>query len=282
MALLFAALYLAVMRFVQSATAKAVHLSLAVVFLTIAIPLKASGRWITIGWLVEGVALLWVSTRLVESSSTITQQETPPSIPPMLRRLAALALFFGFFGLLIIPYWLDKDTKTAFFNERFATELTGILALALASWISVRADGSKDKGAPSFPSWIQFAAGSSVALNLVALFAGVREIKTFWFQGYSQTASAQSNLQTALSISGFFMLYGAALLAFGFWKHNAFLRWQALVVLVVAIGKTFLYDVRNLSQGYRVVSFLGLGVLLLGVSFFYVRNTNVASDAEGR
>jgi len=36
----------------------------AVVFLTIAIPLKAHGRWLTIGWLVEGAALLWVASRV--------------------------------------------------------------------------------------------------------------------------------------------------------------------------------------------------------------------------
>ena len=63
-AVLLAAFYLGLMRLPQSRVASAVHLSLAVVFLTIAIPLKASGHWITIGWLAEGVALLWVSARL--------------------------------------------------------------------------------------------------------------------------------------------------------------------------------------------------------------------------
>ena len=48
----------------QTRTASAIHLSLAVVFLTIAVPLKASGHWITVGWLVEGLALLWVAARL--------------------------------------------------------------------------------------------------------------------------------------------------------------------------------------------------------------------------
>ncbi len=61
---LFAAVYLGLMRLPQTSIASAVHLSLAVVFLTIAIPLKASGRWITVGWLAEAIALLWVSGRL--------------------------------------------------------------------------------------------------------------------------------------------------------------------------------------------------------------------------
>ncbi|WP_433983737.1 hypothetical protein RBB78_23285 [Tunturiibacter empetritectus] len=38
------------MRLPQPRVTSAVHLSLAIVFLTIAIPLKASGRWIIVGW----------------------------------------------------------------------------------------------------------------------------------------------------------------------------------------------------------------------------------------
>jgi uncharacterized membrane protein len=68
------------------------------------------------------------------------------------------------------------------------------------------------------------------------------------------------------------MLYGAALLAAGFWRRSGFLRWQALLLLLFTICKTFLYDMRNLSQGYRVVSFLGLGALLLAISFAYQKD----------
>jgi uncharacterized membrane protein len=68
------------------------------------------------------------------------------------------------------------------------------------------------------------------------------------------------------------MLYGVALLAVGLWRKLALLRWQALVLLAVAIGKVFLVDVSALSQGFRIVSFLGLGGLLLAVSFVYQRD----------
>jgi uncharacterized membrane protein len=68
------------------------------------------------------------------------------------------------------------------------------------------------------------------------------------------------------------MLYGAGLLAMGFWKRSAFIRWQALLLLVFTIGKAFLYDLRNLSQGYRVLSFLGLGALLMAISFAYQKD----------
>jgi uncharacterized membrane protein len=72
--------------------------------------------------------------------------------------------------------------------------------------------------------------------------------------------------------SAFFMAFGAILLGVGFWRRSAYLRWQALLLLAVAIGKVFLVDVSELSQGYRILSFIGLGALLLGVSFVYQRD----------
>jgi uncharacterized membrane protein len=74
------------------------------------------------------------------------------------------------------------------------------------------------------------------------------------------------------TFSAFMMLHGAALLAVGFWKRTAFVRWQGLVLLVATIGKVFLYDMRSLSQGYRVLSFIGLGALLMAVSFVYQKD----------
>jgi uncharacterized membrane protein len=45
-----------------------------------------------------------------------------------------------------------------------------------------------------------------------------------------------------------------------------------LVLLAVTILKVFLWDTSALSHGYRSVSFLALGALLLAVSFAYQRD----------
>ncbi len=119
--------------------------------------------------------------------------------------------------------------------------------------------------------WLAIAAAALTAFNVVALAATVHEIDTYW--SFSAEGDSGSNpLALALSISAFVMLYGAALLAAGFWRRSAFARWQALLLLVFTIAKTFLYDMRNLSQGYRVLSFLGLGALLMAVSFAYQKD----------
>jgi uncharacterized membrane protein len=107
-----------------------------------------------------------------------------------------------------------------------------------------------------------------ILINLIALLTGVREIEALW----PAASNPEAELQQALAVSAFLMVYGAVLLTVGFWRRNAFIRWQALILLVFTIGKTFLYDMRSLSQGYRVVSFMGLGALLMAISFAYQKD----------
>ena len=61
-------------------------------------------------------------------------------------------------------------------------------------------------------------------------------------------------------------------MTFGFWKRSAFVRWQALALIAFTIGKVFLYDVSALQQGYRIVSFIALGAVLMGISYIYHRD----------
>jgi uncharacterized membrane protein len=68
------------------------------------------------------------------------------------------------------------------------------------------------------------------------------------------------------------MAYGAMLMIAGFWRRSAFVRWQALVLIALTIGKVFIFDVSELDRGYRIVSFIVLGVLLLAISFVYQRD----------
>ena len=62
------------------------------------------------------------------------------------------------------------------------------------------------------------------------------------------------------------------LMAAGFWRKSSFVRWLALVLIAAATLKVFAYDIWNLSRGYRILSFVFLGVLLLAVSFAYQRD----------
>jgi uncharacterized membrane protein len=71
--------------------------------------------------------------------------------------------------------------------------------------------------------------------------------------------------------SAAWILFGTALLVAGVLRQGRPLRYAALAVMLVAVLKVFLYDMSNLSDLYRVFSFLGLGVSLLALAWIYQR-----------
>jgi len=231
------------------------HLTAAVVFLTIAIPLKAEGRWLTIGWLVEGAALLWTASRTRNL---------------VLRVLALLCLSIGLAALLVVN---PTASTMLFLNERFGTYCVAIAVFAFTAWV---AWASKDEVEPmsSIP-WRSLAPITALIVNVLILLATCWEIDGFWWHVSwrgDMSLFDRYRIYAQFTYSAFFMAYGALLLGMGFWRRSAFLRWQALVLLAISIGKVFLYDVSELSQEFRILSFLGLGALLLAVSFVYQRD----------
>ena len=71
--------------------------------------------------------------------------------------------------------------------------------------------------------------------------------------------------------SAIWLLYGIALLALGLWLGLASLRYAALAMVGLTILKVFLYDMAALAGVLRVLSFLGLGLSLLGLAWVYQR-----------
>ena len=312
-----AAVYLLLMRVQTTAVSAAVHLAMAVVFLTIAVPLKLSGEALTTAWLVEGLLLYWVSTRVepgerparrvllllsaagfglgllalafhwifarfardfvnADLGSALVAIATLAGAAWLARRsprgggqekhlalclagIAAVALLLMLRELA--PAGIIGVRRTAFLNAEFGTALIGLGVLAAVAWFCFRLLRQGVLSNVLLP----FAQGSFLLVNLFAIASVVREIGSLW-------PAQGADVQRSLAISGFLMLYGAGLLVGGFRTRNAFTRWQGLGLLVLTILKVFLYDVSGLSAGYRVASFLGLGVLLLGVSFAYQKN----------
>ncbi|HTV13289.1 MAG TPA: DUF2339 domain-containing protein [Acidobacteriaceae bacterium] len=262
-AVAFAAFYLGLLRLPQRgilrespARLAPLHLATAVVFLTIAIPLKAHGRWLTVGWLVEGGALVWVA-RQIHSR--------------LLRVLATVCLAMGLVALVVQD---PAASTTPIFNERFATYCVGIGVCAFISWVAVQAPKDDDDSVPVI-GWPVLAIAAALAVSAIILLSVGWEIHSFWW--YLQYRGDwhllhDYRMYAQFTYSAFFMVFGAVLLGLGFWRRSAFLRWQALLLLAASIGKVFIVDVSQLSQGYRILSFLGLGALLLAVSFVYQKD----------
>lgn len=159
----------------------------------------------------------------------------------------------------------ESPATVAFANPQFGFALVALAILGGACWADHALARRWHGGNRLFDS---IAGVTLVTFNLVAIFTTEREIDVLFLH----TGTVQAGLERSLAISGFLMAYGAVLLAAGFWRRSALVRWQALMLLIFTILKVFLYDISGLSQGYRVVSFLALGALLLGVSFAYQKN----------
>ncbi len=71
--------------------------------------------------------------------------------------------------------------------------------------------------------------------------------------------------------SGAWLAYGAGLLAAGMWRGERALRQAGLAVVGLVAAKVFLWDMSDLDGLWRVVSFLGLGLALIGLGAAYRR-----------
>ncbi|MGH9590072.1 MAG: DUF2339 domain-containing protein [Terracidiphilus sp.] len=270
LAVVFAAFYLLLLQLpargamrAGPALLSALHLSIAVVFLTVAIPLKTHGHWLTIGWLSEGAALLWLASRLRQR---------------LVEALALICLALGLVALLVLN---PPASATPFFNQRFATYAVAIAIFAFVARLAWKSGGEPgnqhghEHGPAPLASRRALAATAVLIINGLILLAVGLEIHSYWWSLRWRGAPAEfynHRIYAQFTYSAFFMLFGAALLATGFWRRSSFLRWQALVLLAVSIAKVFLLDIGQLSQGLRIVSFLGLGALLLVVSYAYQRD----------
>ncbi|MCJ7744146.1 MAG: DUF2339 domain-containing protein, partial [Dehalococcoidales bacterium] len=74
-----------------------------------------------------------------------------------------------------------------------------------------------------------------------------------------------------LSLTALWAVYAVILLVIGIAKRWRVVRLGALALLAVSIVKVFVYDVWVLERVYRIIAFVGLGVLLLVSAYLYQR-----------
>jgi uncharacterized membrane protein len=231
------------------------HLALAIGLITVAIPIRLEGHSITIGWLVESAALLWVAGRLKSD---------------LLNAFAIAALALGVARLL---FWDNFAPATLILNSRMAAYAVGIAVLGYAAYQNASHENETRR---------TVAAVALVVLNVVALRGLSLEVADYYSRRMPLTAGNVWSPEALLrrrgvsiardfTYSALWMAYGAMLMIIGFWRASAFVRWQALVLIALTIVKVFIYDTSELDQVYRILSFVVLGVLLLTISFAYQR-----------
>jgi uncharacterized membrane protein len=157
-----------------------------------------------------------------------------------------------------------------------ATYTVAVVVLGAVAWYAAR---RADEAARTV------AAVAIVALNALALIALSHEVADYFARQmtalppvsgrWSPTYASdwrRIQIERDFTYSALWMAYGAMLMVVGFFRRSAFVRWQALLLIAATTVKVFAYDVSQLDRGYRIVSFIILGVLLLAISFVYQRD----------
>ncbi len=128
--------------------------------------------------------------------------------------------------------------------------LAGVVLMAAAERL-VKWRGGALQQAESWQDWLR---GAMVLLMAAAVLSGLWDL------------SVREYLTVAWALSGFVLL-GAGF-AFG---ERAY-RLAGLAVLALSLGRAVFYDMGKLDTPYRILSFIGLGAILLALGYLYARN----------
>jgi uncharacterized membrane protein len=110
------------------------------------------------------------------------------------------------------------------------------------------------------------AAIAAVALALGYLTLQVRR----FYHGPVLTAGATSDVEQ-YTYSAVWLAFGVVLLAAGIRLRSRPVRFASAAVTILTVLKVFLVDMSDLTGIYQALSFIGLGIVLLGIGWFYQR-----------
>ena len=113
-------------------------------------------------------------------------------------------------------------------------------------------------------------ANGAGVLVLLLLFVNLTLEIRHLFQG-SQIAFGRTGDLEWYSYSLGWLLYAGLLLAAALATRIPALRYASLVIVLVTVGKVFLFDMAALTGLYRALSFIGLGGTLVGIGYLYQR-----------
>lgn len=179
-----------------------------------------------------------------------------------LRLFSVALLFCTVAKALVFDLTTPPEHVSLFLNTRMLAGVLVIAAAYLSAWLFWRDRTKLPAGERPLPATLIVLA-NVLTLLFVSVdlwdYAGMR-----WPAG--GTASAP---QLALSL--FWASYAMVGVSVGIWQRLRPVRLCAMGLLYLAIGKVFLFDLRNLETLYRIASFFTLGVILLLVSLLYTR-----------
>jgi uncharacterized membrane protein len=195
-------------------------------------------------WSLEGAGFVWAGLRW----------------PTFFARTIGFALL-GWVAVLLVGGYVEGGRLLL--NPRFAVFAVEIACLGFTMSRLQRARATLSPREASIINVI------NVSINVLALWGLSLEVL-----GLSSPYLTKQLILTVLWTG-----YAAVLMSLGLRRASPLLRWQSLSLLALVLVKVVAFDLSQLPLGLRILSFFALGVVLVGVSFFYQRRVQ-ARQAE--
>ena len=227
----------------------------ALLFVTLIFPIQFERQWITVGWALEGAALLWLYLR----------------VPHAGLRLAGAGLLVAAFARLAVnPAVLAYHPRaaTAVFNwYLYAYGLTTLCLIAGARLLaSPRAAGRPGATGIRGPVLLYSLAGV-----LAFLLLNIEIADYYSPPGQALTFEFSGNFARDMTYTIAWALFAFGLLVIGIARRVRATRYAAIGLLSVALLKLLLRDLANLGGLYRIGAFMVVAVVAILASFLYQR-----------
>ena len=235
--------------------------AVALCFVAAAIPLQLQKQWITLGWALQGIAVLALWRRLDHPGLKYFGLAL---LAATSLRLVANPALLGYYprSEIRVFNWLSYTYLVP------AAALLGAVAL-LKPWEMARAR-RWEKGI--YAAGHPVGAIASGLAAIVVIFVWINLTIADWFAtGTVLSLRFGESPAQRLTVSIAWGIYALILLGWGMGRDSIGMRWLSLGFLLVTIGKVFLHDLGALRDLYRVASLAGLAVSLILVSLLYQR-----------
>jgi uncharacterized membrane protein len=234
------ALGLATVRGRISAQIGALLLAFGTAISAIGFALALSGPALVVGWAVHAVLLAWLARRTQDERATVGA-------------LGFLALALGH----VLVFEAPPDAL-AHGLDHAARGIVGLAVVAAAAALASRLVSGR------LTPWREILESTAGALLVYLVSVGIVDAS-------GATAATGTTQSGQLLLSAFWSATGVAAVVAGLVADRRRLRLGGLGLLAIAIFKVFLVDLATLESIYRVGSFVGLGLLLIGCAFAYQR-----------
>jgi uncharacterized membrane protein len=219
-------------------------------FVSLIFPIQFDREWITLGWALEGIALLWLFRRVPHRG---------------LRYVGAALLCIAFVRLALNPAVLEYHRRSGTLVWNWYLYAYGITASCLfgGGWLfRPPRESAFERTAPT----LFYSLGTILTFLLLNI-----EIADYFSIGPTLTFSFEGNFARDMTYSIAWALFAFALLLAGMRQKTRWVRYAGVALLVVTLAKLFFHDLNSLDKLYRIGAFIGVAVILIVASFVYQR-----------